>query len=69
VTLWTELAGLDYSVRHVAVGPWSTRVLECGAGAPFILMFRLIEGAGHWPQWEQREEFDKVVLEFLGRIQ
>lgn len=31
--------------------------------------FRLIEGAGHWPQWEQREEFDKVVLEFLGRNQ
>jgi 2-hydroxy-6-oxonona-2,4-dienedioate hydrolase len=38
VTLWTELAGLDYSVRHVAVGPWSTRVLECGAGPPLILM-------------------------------
>ena len=38
MTLWTELAGLDYSVRHVAVGPWSTRVLECGAGPPFILM-------------------------------
>jgi 2-hydroxy-6-oxonona-2,4-dienedioate hydrolase len=38
VTLWTELAGLDYSVRHVAVGSWSTRVLECGAGPPFILM-------------------------------
>jgi 2-hydroxy-6-oxonona-2,4-dienedioate hydrolase len=38
MTLWTELASLDYSVRHVAVGPWSTRVLECGAGAPFILM-------------------------------
>jgi len=29
--------------------------------------FRLIEGAGHWPQWEQREEFDAAVLEFLGR--
>jgi 2-hydroxy-6-oxonona-2,4-dienedioate hydrolase len=38
VTLWTELAGLDYSVRHVAVGPWSTRLLECVAGPPFILM-------------------------------
>jgi 2-hydroxy-6-oxonona-2,4-dienedioate hydrolase len=31
--------------------------------------FRLIEDAGHWPQWEQREEFDAVVLEFLGRKQ
>jgi 2-hydroxy-6-oxonona-2,4-dienedioate hydrolase len=38
MTLWTDLAGLDYSVRHVDVGPWSTRVLESGAGSPFILM-------------------------------
>jgi 2-hydroxy-6-oxonona-2,4-dienedioate hydrolase len=29
--------------------------------------FRLIEGAGHWPQWEQQERFDQIVLEFLGR--
>jgi 2-hydroxy-6-oxonona-2,4-dienedioate hydrolase len=28
--------------------------------------FRLIEGAGHWPQWEQAEQFDQAVLEFLG---
>ena len=38
MTLWIDLAGLDYSVRHVQVGPWSTRVLEHGEGAPFILM-------------------------------
>jgi 2-hydroxy-6-oxonona-2,4-dienedioate hydrolase len=38
VTLWTELEGLDYSVRHVQIGSWSTRVLETGAGVPFILM-------------------------------
>jgi 2-hydroxy-6-oxonona-2,4-dienedioate hydrolase len=38
MTLWTDLAGLDYSIRHVTVGSWSTRVLEHGAGAPFILM-------------------------------
>jgi 2-hydroxy-6-oxonona-2,4-dienedioate hydrolase len=29
--------------------------------------FRLIKDAGHWPQWEQQEEFDEVALEFLGR--
>jgi 2-hydroxy-6-oxonona-2,4-dienedioate hydrolase len=29
--------------------------------------FRLIKNAGHWPQWEQREDFDEVVLDFLGR--
>jgi 2-hydroxy-6-oxonona-2,4-dienedioate hydrolase len=38
MTLWTELAGLDYSIRHVTVGPWSTRVLDCGAGPALILM-------------------------------
>ncbi|HEX9032189.1 MAG TPA: alpha/beta fold hydrolase [Streptosporangiaceae bacterium] len=38
MTLWTELAGLDYTIRHVHVGEWSTRVLETGAGTPFILM-------------------------------
>src|SRR5262249_11499757 len=37
-TVWTELAGLDYSIRHVPVGAWSTRVLETGAGTPLILM-------------------------------
>jgi 2-hydroxy-6-oxonona-2,4-dienedioate hydrolase len=38
MTLWSELAGLDYTVRHVPVGGWSTRVLETGAGPPLILM-------------------------------
>jgi 2-hydroxy-6-oxonona-2,4-dienedioate hydrolase len=37
-TVWNELAGLDYSIRHVRVGTWSTRVLESGEGTPFILM-------------------------------
>lgn len=38
MTLWTELEGLDYSIRHVQVGGWSTRVLEHGSGDPFIIM-------------------------------
>jgi 2-hydroxy-6-oxonona-2,4-dienedioate hydrolase len=38
MTLWSELAGLDYTVRHVPAGGWSTRVLETGAGPPLILM-------------------------------
>lgn len=38
MTIWSELQGLDYSVRHVDVGPWSTRVLETGAGEPLIIM-------------------------------
>jgi 2-hydroxy-6-oxonona-2,4-dienedioate hydrolase len=28
--------------------------------------FELITGAGHWPQWEQRERFNALVLDFLG---
>ncbi|MDX1874122.1 alpha/beta fold hydrolase [Mycolicibacterium sp. 120266] len=27
--------------------------------------FKLITGAGHWPQWEQRDKFNRLVLEFL----
>jgi 2-hydroxy-6-oxonona-2,4-dienedioate hydrolase len=27
--------------------------------------FALIEGAGHWPQWEQHERFNELVLGFL----
>ncbi len=38
MTLWTELQGLDYSIRHVQVGEWSTRVLETGSGDPIIIM-------------------------------
>jgi 2-hydroxy-6-oxonona-2,4-dienedioate hydrolase len=38
MTLWTELAGIDYSIRYLKIGPWSTRVLETGAGTPFIFM-------------------------------
>ncbi len=38
MTLWTDLAGLDYSIRHVRIGRWSTRVLECGRGEPVVLM-------------------------------
>ena len=27
--------------------------------------FEVIAGAGHWPQWEQPEKFNALVLEFL----
>jgi 2-hydroxy-6-oxonona-2,4-dienedioate hydrolase len=37
-TLWTELAGLAYTIRYVPVGSWSTRVLRCGEGPPLILL-------------------------------
>jgi 2-hydroxy-6-oxonona-2,4-dienedioate hydrolase len=27
--------------------------------------FELITGAGHWPQWEQADTFNGIVLRFL----
>lgn len=27
--------------------------------------FQLIEGAGHWPQWEQRDTFNRTLVDFL----
>ncbi|MGX1701971.1 alpha/beta fold hydrolase [Microbacterium sp. NPDC055357] len=38
MTLWTELAGLDYTIRHIDVADWSTRVLETGEGEPLLFM-------------------------------
>jgi 2-hydroxy-6-oxonona-2,4-dienedioate hydrolase len=38
MTLWTDVTDVDYSIRHITVRSWSTRVLECGAGTPLILM-------------------------------
>jgi 2-hydroxy-6-oxonona-2,4-dienedioate hydrolase len=29
--------------------------------------FEKIDGAGHWPQWEQRERFNAVVLDHLAQ--
>jgi 2-hydroxy-6-oxonona-2,4-dienedioate hydrolase len=31
--------------------------------------FELIAEAGHWPQWEQRQKFNELVLEFLAEEQ
>ena len=56
-TAWNELAGLDYSIWHVPVGSWSTRVLEGGQGTPLILMHGT---GGHL------EAFVKNVRAFVG---
>jgi 2-hydroxy-6-oxonona-2,4-dienedioate hydrolase len=28
--------------------------------------FELVTGAGHWPQWEQRDRFNELAVDFLG---
>ena len=30
--------------------------------------FHLMHDAGHWPQWEQPEQFNQVVLDFLAEL-
>jgi 2-hydroxy-6-oxonona-2,4-dienedioate hydrolase len=30
--------------------------------------FEFISEAGHWPQWEQREQFNKISLDYLGEF-
>jgi pimeloyl-ACP methyl ester carboxylesterase len=40
------------------------RIAELTPGA----VFHCIEDAAHWPQWEQPEEHDRVVLDFLDRL-
>lgn len=37
-TIWTELAGLEFSLRHVDVNGISTRVLQAGSGPPLVLL-------------------------------
>ena len=43
----------------------STRPSCCRAGSPGSRL-HVIEGAGHWPQWEKPEEFLAAHVEFLG---
>jgi len=38
MSIWTSVNTLDFSLRHVDVGPWSTRVLEVGSGPAVVLM-------------------------------
>ncbi|MWA07365.1 alpha/beta fold hydrolase [Actinomadura sp. LD22] len=38
MTLWTDLAGVDYEIRYEQVGPWRTRVLERGHGPALVFL-------------------------------
>ncbi|GAW48959.1 MULTISPECIES: alpha/beta fold hydrolase [unclassified Nocardioides] len=38
MSIWTTVNHLDYTLRHVDVGPWHTRVLDVGTGPALILM-------------------------------
>lgn len=36
--VWVALGSTEHRVHYVDVGPWRTRVLEAGSGAPLVLM-------------------------------
>jgi pimeloyl-ACP methyl ester carboxylesterase len=56
LVMWTD--------HNPGTGPdVGRRIADAIPGAEFAL----IEGAGHWPQWERPEEHDRIVLEFLDR--
>ncbi|NUP34837.1 MAG: alpha/beta fold hydrolase, partial [Streptomycetaceae bacterium] len=64
----TELTGL----AHPTLVVWTSDDPSGPAAAGLHMAkliprgrFALIEQAGHWPQWEQPEEFNRLVLEFL----
>jgi 2-hydroxy-6-oxonona-2,4-dienedioate hydrolase len=68
MTLWTDLAGLDYTIRHVQVDRWSTRVLEHGSGEPLIIMHGT---GGHLEAFTKNlralgERFRVVLYDFPG---
>ncbi len=61
------------AVPHGALVVWTSNDPSGPAGAGLEMaekihggQFELITGAGHWPQWEQRETFNKLVLNFLS---
>lgn len=37
-SVWTSFPGLDFTVKHVQVGQWYTRVLEAGAGPETLIL-------------------------------
>jgi 2-hydroxy-6-oxonona-2,4-dienedioate hydrolase len=54
LVLWTS----DDPTADVTEG---RRIAEMIPGATFVVM----EGCGHWPQWEDTATFDRLHLNFL----
>jgi pimeloyl-ACP methyl ester carboxylesterase len=53
--------------RHNPTTPW-----QVGQMAHEIIKgstFHVMEDCGHWPQWEQPEEFNKHMLDFLSGLE
>lgn len=61
------------AVPHGAMVVWTSNDPSGPAAAGMDMaakipggQFRYIEGAGHWPQWEQRDEFNRILAGYLA---
>ena len=65
-----DLAALPHETLVIWTDRNPTSPVEVGRRTAEILpngRFELIEGAGHWPMFEQPEAFNRLVGDFLGR--
>ena len=61
------------AVPHEAMVIWTSDDPSGPAGTGIAMAeamrhgrFELVAGAGHWPQWEQHDTFNRLVLDFLA---
>ncbi|WP_182358469.1 alpha/beta fold hydrolase [Tomitella gaofuii] len=68
-SIWTALLGTDFTVRHVAVGGWSTRILEAGSAPQAVVM---LPGTGGHLEFCARnvaalaENYRVIALDYPG---
>lgn len=74
IRLWNRISDEEFAaVPHGALVVWTSDDPSGPAGAGIEMAskiadgrFELITDAGHWPQWEQYDQFNKMVLAFLA---
>jgi len=74
IRLWNRISDEEFAaVPHGALVVWTSDDPSGPAGAGIEMAskiadgrFELITDAGHWPQWEQYDQFNKMVLTFLA---
>lgn len=68
-SVWTSFPGLDFTVRHVQVGPWHTRVLEAGSGPETLIL--MAGTGGHLEAYSRNlaafaEHYRVVAFDYPG---
>jgi len=68
-SVWTSFPGLDFTVTHVQVGPWHTRVLEAGSGPETLIL--MAGTGGHLEAYSRNlaafaEHYRVVAFDYPG---